>query len=210
MVEHTTLDRRMTVRVRMARLNVRNAAKLGIIPVDRIIEIAEMPMYPGDHFDAGEVLKKVPGFQTRGATVDREVPAPHTTTLDSRMQTRVIAGRVAVKAAAKLGITPEPGVIEVAEMSMHSGDHFDASEVLMGRTGAPGSRVPRDKTSVMSVRRPKLSWRTRRRIALMVLRGELTVFSDSLTQFAPEARGGRLVLGFVDADKRDSADLVSG
>lgn len=208
--EHRTLDRRMTVRVRMARLNVRNAAKLGIILVDRIIEISEMPMYPGDHFDAGEFLKKVPGWQSRGVTVDREGPAPHTATLDERMQTRVIAGRVAVKAAAKLGITPEPGVIEIAEMSMHSGDHFDASEVLKARPGAYADRASRDRTSVMSVRRPKLSWRTRRRIAFMVLRGELTVFSDSLTQFAPDARGGRLVLGFVDADERDSADLVSG
>lgn len=126
----------MAIRVRAARVNVRNAAKLGIIPVDRIIEIAEMPMYPGDHFDAGEVLKKVPGWPSRGVTQAR------------------------------------------------------------GGT--------------QSVHRSKLSWHTRCRIALMVLRGELTVLSDSLAQFAPDARGGRLVLGFRGADERDSADLLSG
>ncbi len=58
MADTKELDRRQAARVRAARVNVRNARKLGITPEDRIIEIAETPMREGDHFDAREVLGK--------------------------------------------------------------------------------------------------------------------------------------------------------
>lgn len=130
--------------------------------------------------------------------------------LDRRMAARVRAARVNVRNAVRLGKIPEGRIIEISEMPMYSGDRFDACEILTNPTNTQPRRAPEDKKPAVSVRRPKLLWRTRSMIALMVLRGELTVLSDSLTQFAPEVRGGRLVLGFRGADERDSADLVSG
>jgi len=54
---------------------------------------------------------------------------PNKKALERRMESRVRAARVGVKAAGKLRITPEPGVVAIAERSL-AGDKFNASQYL--------------------------------------------------------------------------------
>ncbi|WP_062383404.1 hypothetical protein [Demequina iriomotensis] len=54
--DRMTPGRRTDARIRAARANIRNAAKLGKIPDPRIVEIAQTPMSNGEGFDAAAYL----------------------------------------------------------------------------------------------------------------------------------------------------------
>lgn len=59
----------------------------------------------------------------------------------------------------------------------------------------------------MPTRRPVMPRRTRRKLAMMILRGELSVAHDSLVRFSTGGQAGRLVLAFQTADTNDISAL---
>jgi hypothetical protein len=58
-----------------------------------------------------------------------EIPMQNDKALERRKDARVRVARVGVKAAAKLGITPEDAVIQTAQKSIR-GDEFDVTKYL--------------------------------------------------------------------------------
>lgn len=60
MADNAKQGKRITsAHIRIARANIRNAAKLGKKPDERIVAIAEQSLH-GDHFDADAVWRKTP------------------------------------------------------------------------------------------------------------------------------------------------------
>ena len=62
-------------------------------------------------------------------TMTEQVPMQNDKALERRRDARVRLARVGMKAAAKLGITPEDAVVQTAQKSIR-GDEFDVTKYL--------------------------------------------------------------------------------